>query len=370
MEYKESNREELIEKFISEIKSHNQFTTFFKGYLPSSVDSFVKLYAQKKAGWTISGKGFRNEMERMEMMWENEAMHRLEEIQQVKLFLYQCNYRAGAIDEPSADVRTIFDFMYWKDNVLNASFLEPVTPDDIELYRNYLMSDEVNHQPFGFIESWQDFEPIRLAYTSPEETDRNVPDWYQYYFERTGHGIELSLPDIKKEKDVAYFQRGNNERIRLLQEASQKEQEANPQLAAESKGVYFSELDGDNHARFMSLFENKENRELQKVWDAWTSFIEREDELRDDLDILLYATEEVPVPSDKSWIDATRIAASCYRSVKIGESLPAAYEQYKMNLDLGITFPEKENSRATAAFYNDLVLLGRKLNGEPENFDY
>ena len=113
MENKEINREQLIEKFISEIKAHKHYETFFGGYTASSVNSFVELYAQKKAGWTISGKEFRAETERMEMMWENEAMKRLEEIQQVKLFLYQCNYRAGAVEETTGAVRTIFDFIYW-----------------------------------------------------------------------------------------------------------------------------------------------------------------------------------------------------------------------------------------------------------------
>ena len=370
MEYQEIHREELIEKFISEIKANQHYTTFFSEYLPSSVNSFVKLYAHKKAAWTISGKTFKTEMERMELMWENEAMKRLEEIQQVKLFLYQCNYRAGAVEETTGAVHTIFDFFYWKDNVLNATFLEPVTMEDIELYTDYLMSDEVNHCPFVFIESWQDFEDIRLAYTDPEETDRTVPEWYLYYFSRTGHGIELSLPDIKREKDVFYFQQGNKERARLLREAEEKALQEKPELAAEKKGVFFNHFDEGNLERFMSLFEDRENRDMHKVWEAWTAFNEREEMLRDDLDILMYANEHVPVPGSTSWIEATRIAAARYRSVKISESLPAAYDQYKMNLDLGITFPEAEKSRANADFYNDLVLLGRKLAGEPENFDY
>ncbi len=369
MEYQEAHREELVEKFISEIKAHKQYKTFFSGYLPSSVNSFVRLYAHKKAGWTISGEGFRTEMERMEMMWENEAMKRLEEIQQVKLFLYQCNYRSGDT-EPTPDVRTIFDFIYWKDNVLNATFLEPITMDDIDLYADYLMSPEVNHSPFEFIESWQDFEDIRFAYSNPEETDRAVPDWYLYYFSRTGHGIELTLPDIKKEKDIFYFQQGNNERGRLIREEEQKALQQKPELAADKKGAFFNEFADGNLDRFMNLFEDKDNRDMHKVWDAWTAFNEREDMLRDDLDILLYADEDVPVPAGTSWIEATRIAVARYRSVKISESLPAAYDQYKMNLDLGITFPETEKSRANADFYNDLVLLGRKLKGEPGNFDY
>ncbi|MEP6584190.1 MAG: hypothetical protein ABJA90_07980 [Ginsengibacter sp.] len=369
MENENVNREELIEKFIAEIKAKENFSSFFNGYSLSSVESFVKIYATKKAVWTISGQGFKTEMERMEMLWENEAIKRLEEIQQVKLFLYQCNYRAGAIDEPTNDVRTIFDFIYWKDNVLNARFLEPVTKEDIELYCDYLMSPEVNHSPFIFIEDWQDFEAIREAYTSEEDTGRNVPEWYMYYFSRTGHGVELTMPDIKKEKNVYYFLEGNKERSRLFLEAEKKALDDNPSLAAE-KGAFFNEYADNNLNAFMHAFEDNENRDMLKVWDNWTTFNEREDMMREDLDILMYAEEDVAVPENMSWIEATQIAAANYRSIKIAESLPAAYDQYKMNLDLDITFPERDNSRRNADFYNDLVLLGRKLLGEPEDFNY
>ncbi len=369
MESKEVNKEELIEKFISEIRAHNSFTAFFSKYSPTSVNSFINVYAHRKAIWTTSGQVFKTEMERMEMLWENEAMKRLEEIQHVKLFLYQCNYRAGGVECPTEDVRTIFDFIYWKDNVLNARFLEPVTPQDIELYTGYLASADVNHTPLVFIEDWQDFDEIKFAYTNPEESERTVPEWYMYYFNRNGHGRELALPDGKGEKDIFYFQQGNKERVRQIQEAEQKELENNPELAAR-KLPFFNEYANDNLDGFMQVFEDKENREMLKTWNEWTAFNEREDMMRDDLDILMYAQEQLSLPECSSWIEATQIAATRLRSYKITESLPAAYAQYKMNLDLGIIFPEKENSRKNADFYNEYVLLGRKVLGEPEDFNY
>ncbi len=369
MENKPLSQEDLVQKFIEQIKAHLNYKRFFSKYSESSVNSFIKNYALKKAIWTASGNGFRAEMERMEIMWETEAMKRLDEIQQAKLFLFQCNYRSLAIDEPVAEVRTIFDFIYWKDNVLNARFLEPVTLDDIGLYTGYLMSAEVNHEPFVFIEQWQDFEEIRMAYNTPGETGRSVPEWYTHYFSNTGHGIELTLPDLKKEKDIYYFLEGDKERIRSIQEAEQEAEKEDPKLAKD-KRAFFNEFEDGNLDTFMQVFEDRENREMRKVWDDWTAFNEREDMLREDLNILMYADEYVPVEENESWIDAIRLAASRYRSVKIAESLPAAYEQYKMNLDLGIIFPESEGSRKNADFYNDLVLLGRKLLGEPEDFNY
>ena len=369
MEDIDKNRDQLRLQFIEEIRNDEKFEHFFKDYTPSSVNSFVSLYALKKAMWTIYGPTFKNELEKMETRWVNAAVKRLAEIQQVKLFLFQCRYRAGIIEEPVKEVRTIFDFIYWGQNVLNAGFLEPVTEYDVELYCKYMKENDGNHQPMGFLEDWQDFDAIREAYNNEEETDRIVPEWYQFYFEHTGHGTELTLPDHKVEKDIFYFKKGNQERIRLLQEEEKKAVAENPALAPE-KGRYFNEFTDNLLVNFMNLFEDKPNREMHEVYLAWTQFTEKEERLRDDLDILMYADENIPTEENENWQEALLIAAARYSSKKIEESLPAAFELYKMKLALGITFPEKEGSRSQADVYNNLALLGRKMMGEPEDFDY
>lgn len=369
MKHETKNIDELVQSFMAAIRTDEKFERFFEDYSSSSVNSFVNTYAHRKAMRTVYGPTFKESLDSMEIQWENEAMERLEEIQQVKLFLFQCNFRAGAIEEPVEGVRTIFDFLYWKENILNARFLEPISEEDISLYSTYLMSPHVNHNPFVFIEDWQDFEAIREAYNDEEGADRNVPEWYAYYFSHTGHGVELTLPDIKREKDIFYFLAGNKERTHQLQEAERKRLEENPD-AAPDRRQYFNEYADNNLGRFMNLFEDKDNREMHDVWNAWCIYNEKEELLRSDLDMLMYANENIPIEYNENWIDGIQITAARYRSYKIGESLPAAYGQYKINLDLDISFPEKENSRKQADFYNDLILLGRKLNGEPEDFEY
>jgi len=121
---------------------------------------------------------------------------------------------------------------------------------------------------------------------------------------------------------------------------------------------------------FMNVFEDKENRDMQKIYEAWGAFNEREDRMREDLDVLLHADEKVPIQAHEDWEYAIQLAAARYRTKKIQDILPAAYEQYKMNLSLGISFPEHEQSKKDADFYNNLLLLGRKLMGEPEDFEY
>lgn len=358
----DKTRDELKAQFIEEIKNHEHFKQFFKDYRPSTVENFVKYYALRKAMWTIYGEGFKKEMERMETQWVNLAMERMAEIQQVKLFLFQCRFRAGEVEEQVEGLRTIFDFFYWRDNVLNASFLEPVTEDDVALYCEYMNGHDDNHEPLGFLEGWQNFDEIREAYNSPEDTDRDVPEWYQFYFSHTGHGTELTLPDIKKEKDLFYFMRATEEEKEIMI--------AKMKTSPPEEGKPFDESAPEGLTMFMQIFEDKENREMYKIYDAWGDFNEKEDMMRDDLDVLLHADEDIPIEENDDWQEAIHIAVARYRTKKIAENLPAAYEQYKMNLSLGISFPESEKGREESDFYNGRVLIGRKLMGENEDFDY
>jgi hypothetical protein len=193
-----------------------------------------------------------------------------------------------------------------------------------------------------------------------------VPAWYLYYFTYTGHGIELSLPDIKGKKDTFYFLKGNEERIRQAKEEEMAKMEA----GQKEEDEMFNEYTPGNLTMFMSVFEDKENRDMQKIYEAWGAFNEREDSLRDDLDVLLHAKEKVPIEAHEDWKYAIQLAAARYPTKKIQEILPAAYEQYKMNLSPGISFPEHEQGRSECDFYNNMLLLGRKIMGEPEDFDY
>ena len=379
-------RDELQEQFEASIRADKNFEIYFKDYTPSSVKSFVNHYALQKAMWTTYGPTFKDILEKLETQWVNEATERLAEIQQVKLFLFQCRYRAGLVEEPVEKVRTIFDFVYWRHNILNAPFLEPVTEHDIELYSDYMLSNDAHSHPFySFLEDWQDFAAIRNAYNDGEveeeeeydddedeeesEPVRRVPDWYEFYFSHTGTGIELTLPDVKKDKDLFYFNKGNNERVRLLI-AEDEKGIAEKIMPPKEKGDYFNgSADGAQEA-FMEIFEDKDNIQKYAEYEKWSSFNERESMLRDDLDILFYANENVEIEGGESWIYAVQLAAARYRTRKIAESLPAAFEQYKLKQSLGILYPEDESSVKESTFYNDLVLLGRKLLGEPENFDY
>ncbi|HLK97712.1 MAG TPA: hypothetical protein VK364_08090, partial [Hymenobacter sp.] len=82
--------------------------------------------------------------------------------------------------------------------------------------------------------------------------------------------------------------------------------------------------------------------------------------------------EPVSIEAGPNWRQALLKAVSEFKRRKLLEHLPAAYEAYLMREQVGIAHPrvhDKRNSRIHEALKKQ-VLDGRKLLGEPENFDF
>ena len=87
------------------------------------------------------------------------------------------------------------------------------------------------------------------------------------------------------------------------------------------------------------------------------------------------ADEPIPMPANYNWQDAIKQAANSFVNKKTAEALPEAWEQYLMKKQMNIAFSsETEHMHKTflqlKKFYEELILQGRKLSGEPEDFNF
>ena len=83
------------------------------------------------------------------------------------------------------------------------------------------------------------------------------------------------------------------------------------------------------------------------------------------------------MPFSSDWRTGLAHAAENYWQVLIAEALPAAYDDYKMRIDIGIAFEDTESdirhmehSKQLAEKSRQEVLDGRALLGEPKDFNY
>ncbi|CAF3773379.1 unnamed protein product [Rotaria sp. Silwood1] len=87
-----------------------------------------------------------------------------------------------------------------------------------------------------------------------------------------------------------------------------------------------------------------------------------------------WADETVAIEANANWEDGIKTAAIKYYTKKVAEALPEAYEQYLLNLEMNIGFSVDEkwnfDMNRRLDMLTELLFLGRKERGEPEDFNF
>ncbi len=357
--------EERRKQWRKEIEENTAMQQYFEQFSPESVKSFLDSYFVYKNLWVEYGAMYSKMMEDDSIHWVSKASEYLELIQQKKLFDLQCLWRAEKIELP--DVQLTFDFKIWEENVFNCPFLEPITLDEIELMQQFLCQDNADTE-MGWFDGWQDYEEIKEAYNT-DNSNRNFPDWYDFYNGRKGTGVYMLLPDIRGDKEEFYLD---------IWRASKKEEWAEQQRQhiqnQPAQKKYLNYYEKDLVGWFVSTFENKEVQGYQKAYEWSNKNGDDKEMLEEDLELLFDADEYVPIESNMDWKEAIRIAAQKYRLRKTAEALPEAYEQYLMNIQMGIGFASENNLFDSFIKIKEdriqTIITARKLNGEPEDLNF
>ena len=162
------------QKIMEQLQTNPDIQNYFKNYNEYSVEQFIACYCQQKTYWHQHGDFHLKLQEQDELKWIEAAWWHMEVIQQKKLFDIQCMWRAEQVELPG--VKLCVDFGYWQQNVLNCSFIDVITEDEIDLYRQYLLQDDVELKDDLGFSSFQDYEGIKQAYLSDgEEGGLSIP---------------------------------------------------------------------------------------------------------------------------------------------------------------------------------------------------
>jgi hypothetical protein len=356
----------IEETIKQEMAANDAMQQYFKQFADDTVRSFINSYAVYKSIWLTHGKHYADNQEHHGIQWVSKASEHLQYIQQKKLFDAQCLWRSEQLDIP--EIQLCYDFMMWEKDILNCRFIEPVNESDIELYAQYLLTHYTDYDISwrNFHESWQDYTEIIEAYTTNNE-NRDFPEWYDFYNGCRGTGVYMTLPDIRGEKEAFYMELARN-----YEKANAAAAVPPPQPFVASKYLFYH--DKDQRDWFVQTFENKEVQAYYKAYE-WS---ERNKDLKEELgyylEVLYEADEPVAMEAHIDWAEAVKNAAKKYTCKKIAEALPEAWEQYMMNIQLNIAFPNeqkfKRSGDAIRNMYEEGILLGRKVNGEPEDFNF
>lgn len=372
IEKKEEPDYEILQKqWEEDLRNNPKVQTFLESYRQSDWDCLYRNYAFNKMLAYKDAKHYKKQNEGQENQWTNAAHRHLNIIQQKQLFDAQCKWRAGI--ETYEGVEICYDFELWEKDVVNCPFLESPTAYDIDLYSQFLTRDNSVEQEFEYADDWQDYEGLKEAYNNDEQ-NRNLPEWYEFHNSRTGNGILLTLPDVRGKLEKFY------------KDLARAENQKN----AASVAPYIPPSDADKP--FLNYYDKNvqldlakiiEDKEMFSIFKNFVEVTEHRDKwenqrAEENLNYLSKIKDElIPIESHQDYRVALRLACQNYRFKKIAEHLPLALEQYKREKQLkqmGIdSYKEKENYLfylGLRKLHADSILLGRKVNNEPQDFNF
>jgi len=361
-------RKELYDHFPEEINRSQAATSWLDQFEPESVKQFIQKYADQRAEWMTENMNFKEWNENDSIEYVSEAFDRLVEIQQKKLFDLQCLWRAEKME--LRDVEICFDFRYWELRVMNCPFLDPVSPEDIDLYQQYLRSGNFEEEQ-PFMSHWQDYQDIKEAYEESDDMERNFPAWYDFYNGLRGSAVYMSLPDLRGEKEEVYLRLSHDDYVR------NKESEP-PVVQPVKDNRPFLSTYGEGERYLVRTFEDVLTKKYYKAYKKQMGEREGEDWEKFPYEIdwlgieLQKVREKIPVRSNSDYRFSLLEARNHYKWNKIADAMPAAYDQYLLHKEGGLKFKE-DTSVERLEFTNgwrSSILKGRKLAGEPETLNF
>lgn len=361
-----SEQEQQKEIWLQEIKANEAIQQYFSTFCANSIEDFIKHYLEEKTRWMEYAEICLKMMNDEDVEWVEEAFMHLENILQKKLFDLQCSWRAEQIKIEG--IKLCCEFDYWGDDILNCPFVEPITKQELGLYIAYLEypGRDLDEDNTPNDCDWQDYEELKKAERDDnDDSTRNFPEWYEFVNTRTGADALLLLPDIRGQKEEFYLNLFQKElrNKRKNEPAEHVDTDDRPYLWGHDKEVI---------EYFVQTFETNEIKEAFRSdkWNYRNSY--KKGDLDFYIDTLLSAEEEIPIEANTNWIEGIRMATEKYKRRKIVEALPEAWEQYKMNKEMGIGFlkDRRESDRWLIDFHTNRILTARRLNGEPQDLDF
>ena len=363
---RESNS--LYKQWLKEYDEMEGIDAFFERYPAGTKTKFLSSYITKKYLWHQQGDLCLKKHQERKQQWIYKAYEHLGAILQKKLFDMQCLWKAEQVTIKEIEIS--FDFEIWEQNVLNCPFIDLITEDEIRMYQDFLMQDDLDIDDTEF-DGWQGHYEIKKGYTI-SGLSHYVPAWYDYHNRRTGENLVLTLEDIRGKKEDFYADL-----------ARQYELEINNGIDKHHEPFHlFNFTDKDLIEFFVTTFDDETTQ--QKYFEFKEKFLEFDQEEEDYEEAIIKnranfqllrkmneLDELVAVPSDDDFKQALAKGYSRYCSEKIAKLLPIVYQLYLTTKKTGLIFKcKKIQLLELRDEIKEEIIQGRRLNGEAPNLKF
>ncbi len=364
-----------VDDFIDDLRANPLYRPWLEQFHPDSIPDFIRHYALEKVRVLRYGDNSTRWLQERITQYTDAAYERLWDIQRKKLFDLQCRWRAEQATVPGIDVSA--EFEDWSSNsfIYRCPFLEPITPDEFELYCQFVATtadfeDDVEGNDYA---DWQNYEEFKNEHQDQTDGGLTMPEWYHFHNARCGTAVLMSLPDVRGTKEERYMEvarkafQAKREKARAEDAAARA---ANPPDPRPRLGY------AEQEARSLEFAERFETGKVKRLFAAHYQANKNHNVsgLEEALETLENAHEDlIAIEAHPDWRQAVIQAAANYRRQRLLEALPVVYDEYLTRQSLGITHPpltDYESTFRAAKFFKKQILKGRRLLGEPEDFSY
>jgi hypothetical protein len=370
---------DLKDEFIEELLTRTEHEEYFNKYDPDSVKAFLLSIADLKIQlasyyYLYADPGYQDN----EVKYSENAESLLKIIRQKQLFNLQLQWRAEQIT--IKEITTSWDFLFWEFEIDSCPFLPGITYREVTVLKQFLNEPYVDSTDLIRYGGWQQYTDIMER---DEEGDLcYLPEWYEFYDEHMGTGHLMLLPNTRGDKEEYYREVARNSWL-----TKEKVETANknfkpvpsvPRLFGSFKNQleYAERFESDPHFKELFRLHYQKYKHLEEI-PADDDYSIPDEYMYDALYTLLEAKKPVPMPAGANWREAMIQCARQYINSTLAADIDNVYEDYRMYTKMGIN-KGKDFKEVWKRFLNDSVtvnirsqiLLGRKLLGEPENFNF
>jgi hypothetical protein len=353
---------QLKAKWREEIIANTSAMNYLKSKGEYAIESFISYYINKKHIWYTNKSSKKDKT--IEEQWIEKCQDHLIIMIRKKIVDLQCLWNANLIKVPQVETSADFNFAFG--DPLNCTFIEPLTHQEIKMYQDFLLQDDIILDELNTLEFWFYDKLIRNHHGNDSDEDEQSA-WYEYHYQRTGTKNLLDLPSIRKEKERFYYK------------LAQQEKEANqppvapiaPVLPSDDR-PFLNYYKPEIIKSFVTQFETPEYQKKHKYYT-----LEHKEETRYNFrtqyyfDQMIAQQEYIPMKANTDFIAAINQSYNDYSIAKLVAALPHAHKQYLHNTKHGLhKIPEQNIFSFRMEKDKKMILDGRVLNGEPRDFNF
>ena len=363
----------LSKRFAEELLRHEKLQDFLNQFRGNNdPEKFAAEYAQQKVNLVRYYKYYvrlMNEEEIEETEYQKSAHDALEALLQKKLFNLEQQWRANRLKLDELKISE--EFNRWSRDIFSCPFIPPVIDYELDLLKRFLRESTDRYENIADVSRQYSYQEVR---EKDENGDYpNMPEWFKFYDTYMGTGNLLLLPDIRGPQEERYIDRFREEK------SKGKPPVPAPTPVEPDKRPFIFNM-GHEYAACARLVET--DTCIRYLFEAYDRNKYREAnrpdhfELDYALDKLQKADRPIRFDSKLIWHEAIFTAVYRYENERTAEHLDHVFAEYQMIHELGMQ-QDNSDDMLVQMYQNELipklreaVLVGRKLLGEPEDFDF